>query len=116
MAKNNYIPEYVSPNLSWYERDGLITWYNQRKCEEFLKNPKEHFDNTKIVNFGIIRREAKGEKVPEDLLKKYQTVTDERTKQYPKKDQKNFLSDALKTKRPDIYFDKDVIVNHFKCK
>lgn len=75
MAKNNYIPEYVPPNLLWYDRDGLITWYNQRKCEEFLKNPKEHFDNTKIVNFGIIRREAKGKTIPEDLLKKYQTVT-----------------------------------------
>ena len=27
MAKNNYIPEYVLSDLSWYKRDGLMTWY-----------------------------------------------------------------------------------------
>ena len=47
MAENSYIPEYVPSDLPWYERDGLMTWYDQRKCEQFLKDPKGHFKNTK---------------------------------------------------------------------
>ena len=33
---NTYIPEHVSDNLKWYERDGLDTWYKENKCDEFL--------------------------------------------------------------------------------
>lgn len=116
MAKNNCIPEYVPPILPWYERDGLMTWYDQWKCEEFLKNTEGNFQATKIINFDIIRRGARSEKGPEYLLKKYQTVAETRTKQYRKKDQENFLSHSFKTKKPDIYFEKNVIIEHFKCK
>ena len=115
-TKNNYVPEYMSFNLPWYERDGLMTWFDQRKCEEFLRDSEKHFKDTKIVNFDFIYREIRGEKVPKDLLKKYQTVTEERTKKYPKEKQNEFLSHAFRAERPDIYFDKKIIHNHFKCK
>ena len=39
MVFNNYVPEYVPENLPWYERDGLLTWYDQEKCKEFLEDP-----------------------------------------------------------------------------
>lgn len=110
MAANNYVPDYVPSNLPWYERDGLMTWYNQRKCEEFLKNPGENFQKTKITNFDIIHRKPRGEKLPESLLKKYQTIAEERTKCYPKKDQDNFLSHASRTKGPDIYLEKMLLL------
>lgn len=29
MAENNYIPEYVSSDLKWYKRDGLLTYIDQ---------------------------------------------------------------------------------------
>ena len=35
---------------------------------------QEHFEKTKIVNFDIINRQVRGEKAPNKLLKKYQTV------------------------------------------
>lgn len=44
---------------------------------------------TKIVNFDIIHWQARGEKVPEKLLKKYQTVKEKTTKQYLKEHKKN---------------------------
>ena len=55
MAKysNNFVPEYMLPDLPWYECDGLSTWYNQAKCQEFLRNSKEHFNSTKTINFDI---------------------------------------------------------------
>ena len=76
---------YVVPDLPWYERDGLMTWYNQAKSQEFLRNSKEHFNKTKIINFDIIHRLARGEKIPDDVLKKYQTIQDSRVSQYPKR-------------------------------
>ena len=77
---NNYVPEFVPQDLLWYERDGLMTYYNQVKC---------HLKTAKIINFDIIRREAAGEKVPDELLKKYQTVQNELVSTHPKNDQKN---------------------------
>ena len=40
---NNYVPEYVPEDLPWYEKDGLITWYDQIKCQEFSRNSNKHF-------------------------------------------------------------------------
>ena len=107
---------YVLPDLPWYERDGLMTWYNQAKSQEFLRNSKEHFNKTKIINFDIIHRLARGEKIPDDVLKKYETVQDSRISQYPKIPRNNFLSEAFKTERKDIYFEKKVINDYFKNK
>ena len=39
---NKYVPDYCPPDLPWYERDGLLTWYDQNKYAEFSKNPDEY--------------------------------------------------------------------------
>ena len=89
-CQNNYIPEYVTEDVPWYERDGIITYIDQAKCRDLLRDLDSHFKKTKIVNFDIIHRQARGEKVPEELLKKYQTVQEKRTKQNPKEHKKIF--------------------------
>ena len=96
--------------------NGLMTYLDQAKCRDFLRDPEGHFKNTKIFNFDIIHRQVRGEKVPEDLLKKYQTVQENKTKKYPEEPQQNFLASAFRTSRPDIYFEKNVVINHFKGK
>ena len=35
MVVNSYVTEYVPESLPWYERDGLLTWYDQVKCKNF---------------------------------------------------------------------------------
>ena len=47
MAENNYIPEYVSSDLKWYKRDGLLTYIDQQKCEGFLQDPDKPFKEVK---------------------------------------------------------------------
>ena len=111
---NNYVPEYVPRDLPWYERDGLMTWYDQAKYQYFLKNSDRHFKTTKAINFDIIRREAAGQKVPDELLKKYQTIENERVSKYPKGERNKFLSSTFRTDRTDIFFEKKVVLNHFK--
>ena len=52
--------------------------------------------------------------MPHDIFKKYQIVQDNKVSKYPKKDGDNFLANAFKTEKPDIYFQKKVIIDHFK--
>ena len=71
---NTYIPKYVPSDYEWYECDGLLTWYDHRKCEDFLREADFHFKQAKIRNFDIIRKECRGEEIPKNVLVGYQTV------------------------------------------
>ena len=33
----SYIPPFVSLDLPWYERDGLMTWYDQETVKAFCR-------------------------------------------------------------------------------
>ena len=46
-SMNSYVPKSVPKDLSWDERDGLMTWYNQTKCEDFLRDTNKHFQEAK---------------------------------------------------------------------
>ena len=85
---NNYIPKFFPKDLLWYERNQLRTWYDQVKCENFLRDTGKHFKEAKVINFYIIHREAQGQKVAEELLKHYQTLQDHRVRQYSEPDPK----------------------------
>ena len=53
MAKkfdNRFIPKYIPNNLSWYEKDGLYTWYLRNKYIDFLRDTDENFQAMEIVN------------------------------------------------------------------
>ena len=102
----SYVPPFVPQDLPWYERDGLMMWYVQGKCQEFLRDTDRHFNKTKIVNFDIIHKQCCGEVVPNELLKYYQTVNQTRVSEYPPGDQEKILSSAFRTNRKDIYFEK----------
>ena len=47
-----------------------MTWYDQSKGKRFLRNPKNSFKSTKIVNFDIIRKQAAEAKIPDETFKK----------------------------------------------
>ena len=66
-SMNSYVLKFVPKNLPWYERDGLMTWYNQVKCEDFLRDTNKHFQEVKTVNFDIIHRQCREEEVPKHL-------------------------------------------------
>ena len=65
---NSYLPKYVPEYLNCFQRDGLMTWYDQGKCGDFLRNTDRHFSETKIVNFDITHRQCRGEVVQSELL------------------------------------------------
>ena len=113
---NTYVPKFVPKNLPWYECHGLMTWYGQIKCEDFLRDTDQHFQQAKIINFDIIHRECCGEEVPKDLLKQYQTVNDKSFSDYPTPEQDQILSSAFRTDREDTFFEKKTVKKHFSKK
>ena len=108
---NTYIPKFVPKDLPWYERNGLMIWYDQGQCEDFLRDSDKYFREAKIINFDIIQRECRGEEVPKDLLQYYQTVRDKSVSEYPASDQDKIVSSAFRTDRKDIFFEQQ---NHKK--
>ena len=108
------MPNYVPSDLHWYKRDGLMTWYNQKKCKKFLKNPQENFEKTNIANFDIINRQIRGEKISDEFLKEYQTVQEKRVSQYLKKECQNFLACVLRRTGSISIFFKKAVLDLFK--
>ena len=80
ICTNTYIPEYVSDNLKWYERDRLDTWYKKNKCDEFVEDTDIYFRTTQIINFDIMRNQ---ETITKNKLEQYQTVNYDTIKKYP---------------------------------
>ena len=71
---------------------------DQRKRQYFQRDTDKHFKEAKIINFDIIYKEIRGEVVPPDLLKFYQTVNEKKLSQYIR------LS-VFRTGRKSIYFE-----------
>ena len=103
---NTYVPKFVPKDLPWYKHDGRITWYDQCKCVDFLRDADHHFNQAKIINFDIIRRKCNGEDVPKDLLKHYQTLNYKAVSDYPQTEEDKILSSAFQTDQKYIFFEK----------
>ena len=122
MAKrtNSFVPKYVPENFPWFERDGHgttrpnVTWYDQAKCADFLRNMDRHLSETKIVDFDIIHRQYCGEVVPSEILKHYQTVNEKTVSTYPSNAQTEIRSSAFRTDKKDMFSENETIKKHFK--
>ena len=107
---NKFIPKYVPNNLKWYERDDLDTWYLQNKCNDVLMDTDEHFKETNIVNFDII----KNKKLEEEKLKQYQTIDHDEIMKYPGQIQVQICSLTFRnSKRKDMHILKETVNEHF---
>ena len=58
---NKYVPKFAQHSeLPWYECDGLLSYIDALKCEEFLKDADCHFKTAQVVNFDIIHQSVEG--------------------------------------------------------
>ena len=111
---NKFVPEFVPENLPWYKRDSLLIWYDQAKCRDFLEDTDGHFRTTKIVNFDIINKDLKKEKISKETLKGYQILNYEQVMTYPPEVQRKIFESAFRTDRKDIFFKKESIDEYLK--
>ena len=104
---NTYIPYYPEEKTCLHDTL-LIERYKRIK-----QDLADYFLNVKILNFDIIHHESRGNPLTYDR-KYYQQIHEKHFKNIPKKDDRyDFISNAIKSKRDDIYIQKDVIKKHF---
>ena len=97
---NAFVPKFVPKKLKWYKRDGLLTWYDQTKCEEFWEDLDAHFQKLQIANFDIIN--SKGNLDPYKL-KQYQTIKHSEILTYSQEQQDEILSSIFRTKKDGMF-------------
>ena len=104
---NSYIPSYP------INKDILHDTLLRDKYEKINKNKKEYFCEVKIVNFDIIHNECRGDPL-QNSVKYYETIYKENLQRAKEEDREEFISEAIKSRREDLYIEKDVINQHFK--
>ena len=104
---NNYIPYYPANN---YDLDDTLL---RNKYDKIKNDKKNYFIEAKVINFDIINHECRGD--PLDYsVKHYQTIYQENLRRAKKEDVNEFIGEAIKSKREDLYVDNDVLNDHFK--
>ena len=109
---NKFIPKYVPNDLLWYESDGLDTWYQQNKCNDFLNDTDEYFKTMKIVNFDMIKNE-----VSEETTRQYQQIDHHEIMCYPPRLREEICSPIFRNmERDGMCVKKETVDEHFKIK
>ena len=80
---------------------------------EVVNDPKRHFNNVYINNFDLIHHKSRGDAL-NFSEKFYKTISISKLKQIDYPRSYEFVAAAIKSKRDDVYLEKDVIKKHFK--
>lgn len=71
---SSYALLFVPQDIKWYEKDKLMTWYDQGKRKDFLQDLDSHFENSNIINLHIINKQDRDEEICQTTLKNYQAI------------------------------------------
>ena len=104
---NNYIPSYPD------HEDDLHEILLRHEYERINKNKKDYFRKAKIINFDIINHQCRGTPL-KNSVKYYETIHQHDLEVAKKEDRDDFISEAIRSKREDVYVEKDIINEHFK--
>ena len=111
----NYIPTnpMKRPNSNNFGHD-LDTTLLKMKFQKIMEDPEYHFKNCFITNFDLIHNECIGDKLVH-TRKHYETISNKKiNEEIPTDDLRyRFISNAIKSKRNDVFFEKEVFNEHF---
>ena len=82
---NGYFPQYTKENLKWYERDGLLTYYDLLKYKGRSRDSEKSLNNITVINVDITDNEWKGYRMGK-TKKEYKAITSKYFKSYPEKE------------------------------
>ena len=102
---NSYISKYVKKELQWYERDGIMTYIDQLKYEEYSRDPHSYVANANLINFNMIHARCRGDK-QENSTCFYQTIKASDLTNMPEKEKDTAVSACLRSPRPDVCLEK----------
>ena len=112
-SKNSYIPPYIKQDLTWFERDGLMTYIDQLQYKRFEEDRDNYLKNVKVINFDIINHELKGSPLEKNILD-YKTIYTNDLKQMPADDKDVALAACFRSKRKDLYVEKNLRNEYFR--
>ena len=107
---SSYIPVYTKPE----DRD-FLSYLDDLKYDNAIKNPDKHIKNVVIKNFDITHYECRGDKL-QNSYGYYQTVKQQELENYKTKAKAKLLGSCFKNQektKQKIFFEKDVVKNHF---
>ena len=104
---NNYIPYYP------INKDDLDDTLLRNEYEKINKDKKNYLKKTKIVNFDIIHHECRRDPL-QNNVKYYETIHKQNLQRAKEEDKEDFISEAVKSNREDLYIKNDIIHEHFK--
>ena len=112
-SKNSFIPEYVKPDLKWYERDGHMTYIDRINYERFEEDRDNYLANVNVINFDIINHQLKG--IPlQNSITNYKTIYKKDLKQMPANDKDAALAACFRSKRKYLNVEKELRDEYFK--
>ena len=79
-----YIPTYVNADLKQYKKDGLLTYMDQLKYQEYEKNTEKWLQNHIVINFDMIHACWRGSPLTISA-REYNTLREEDFKTHPGK-------------------------------
>ena len=106
---NGYVPTKPTPT-KFYD---LHQRLQEMTFNEVVNDPKRHFNNVYINNFDLIHHKSRGDAL-NFSEKFYKTISISKLKQIDYPRSYEFVAAAIKSKRDDVYLEKDVIKKHFK--
>ena len=99
-------------NIPWYERDGVNTWCEQMKCNEFLGDTDNQFKNLEITNFDMIYN---NKTLSNDKIKQYQSIDHHKIMKCPIKERDQIMPSIVRnSKHEDMCVQTKKINEHFK--
>ena len=109
---DKYVPDVVPKDLKWYERDSLLTYIDQLKCESFTNDPDKYLEKAEVVNFEMIHNRCRGH--PRKFSNGYyQTVVQSDVKKMSQKERKKAVAACLRSERKDSFVEKKLTLSHF---
>ena len=107
---SSYIPVYTKPE----DRD-FLSYLDNLKYDNAIKNPDKYIKNVVIKYFDIIHHDCRGD-ISYDY---YQTVQQQELENYKTKAEAKLLASCFKNHektKQKIFFERDVVKNYFLSK
>ena len=104
---NNYIPFYPA------NKDCLDDTLLRDKYEKIQENKKEYFIQANVINFDIIHHRCRGDPL-QHSISYYETIYKENLLRAKEEDRDEFIGEAIKSKRKDLFVNNNILNEHFK--
>ena len=115
MSKKNKETVYVNNYIPYYpvNKDCLHDTLLRDKYKKITENKENYFIEAKVMNFDIINHRCRGDPL-QNSVKYYETIYQENLRRAKEEDINEFIGEAIKSKRKDLYINNDVLNGHFK--